>query len=281
MSYKTILVNLNTEKYAKNLLQVAATLAAKHEAHLIGLYVVPAVEVYPAVSMYVSSDVLAEHRNNYLGEAKRIEELFNKKTSSEAISAEWRVADSPSSNIAATVSNHALTSDLVVVSQADEQADDLAIRDVPWQTMLETGRPVLIVPYSGGIKSVGEHILVGWNGTREATRATFDALPLLTAAKEVHIHWANPGSAQGDDKTTILGAELASTLARHDVNVETKTSRNPELADGDVLLSYVAQSGSDLLVMGGYGHSRAREMIFGGATRQILDHMTIPVLMSH
>ncbi len=280
MSYKTILVNLNTEKYAKDILHVAATLAVKNEAHLIGLYVVPAVEVYPAVSMYVSPDVLAEHRNNYLEQAGRIEELFNKKTSSESISAEWRVADSPSPNIAATVSKHALTADLVVVSQADERADDLAIRDVPWQTMLETGRPVLIVPYSGGIKSVGEHILIGWNGTREATRATFDALPLLKTAKEVHIHWANPGK-QGDDKTTLLGSELASTLARHDVRVETKTSRNPDLADGDVLLSFVAQSGSDLLVMGGYGHSRAREMIFGGATKQILDHMTIPVLMSH
>lgn len=280
MSYKTILVNLNTEKYAADVIKVATDLALKCEAHLIGLYVVPSVEVYPAVSMYVSSDVLAEHRNRYLEEAKRIEALFEKKTSAEAISAEWRVADSPSPNIAATVSNHALTSDLVIVSQADEQADDLSIRDVPWQTMLETGRPVLIVPYAGGIKTVGEHILIGWNGTREATRATFDALPLLKAANEVHIHWANPGS-QGDDKTTLLGSELASSLARHDVRVETKTSRNPDLADGDVLLSYVAQSGSDLLVMGGYGHSRAREMIFGGATKQILDHMTIPVLMSH
>lgn len=280
MSYKTILVNLNTEKYAPNVLKVATTLAARSGAHLIGLYVVPVIEIYPAVSVYVPAETLSQHKAYYREEAARIGEVFNKTVKSEDLSGEWRVAEARSPGISSTVSEHAQTADLVIVSQADDRADDYSIRDIPWQVMMETGRPVIIVPYSGAGKTIGKNVMIGWNGTRESARATFDALPILEEADEVHIHWANPPKYE-DGGDTLQGTEIAAALARHGVKVETKSSHNPDLADGDVLLSYAARTGADLMVMGGYGHSRAREMVFGGTTRRILSHMTIPVLISH
>ena len=108
----------------------------------------------------------------------------------------------------------------------------------------------------------------------------FDALPLLQAADLVRIIWVNPTKemhAAGD----LPSAEVAASLARHGVKCEAATAQSPDIGVGDILLSGLTDDSSDLLVMGAYGHSRLREFVFGGATRAILDHMTVPVLMSH
>lgn len=131
-------------------------------------------------------------------------------------------------------------------------------------------------------------MLIAWDGTREAARATHDALPLIARGAKVKLYHINP-QHPGDDPAT----DVADYLSRHGVAAEADHthSRIPasetalfgarSLKVGDLLLSAASDMGADMLVMGGYSHSRTREMVTGGVTRSILQHMTIPVLMSH
>lgn len=152
--------------------------------------------------------------------------------------------------------------------------------DVPERIIIESGRPVLMIPNAGRYPKIGERINVAWNSRREASRAVFDALPLLTAAQRVRIVWVNP---QGEKEIAgdLPGAEIAATLARHGVKCEVAPTTSSDIGVGDVILSGLSDDSADLLVMGAWGHSRMRELVFGGATRHILEHMTVPVLMSH
>ncbi|WP_373090172.1 universal stress protein [Sneathiella sp.] len=280
MGYKTILVHVSNLDRSKEILNVAVMMAKKYDAHLIGLFVVPGIQIYPSAGIYIPSEVLLPHKKYYFKQAEKIKSLFDKTTKSEGISAEWRQFESHIPNLSQIVIDNAHTADLVILGQADEENDDANIREVPGDVLMECGRPILMIPYSGSFATIGDHILVGWNGSREAARAAFDALPLLKSASKVHVHWAVATKSDTDERT-LLGTDLAATLARHNINVSAETEVNPDLSDGDELLSYVAQRGADLLVMGGYGRSRTREFIFGGATKHILNHMIVPVLMSH
>ena len=110
-----------------------------------------------------------------------------------------------------------------------------------------------------------------------AARAIADAMPLITRAKAVDLVIVTERGKNDE----ITGANMSEHLARHGVAVEVKRIAKGDIAVQDAILDYVADSGADLIVMGGYGHSRLREFILGGVTRSILKSMTVPVLMSH
>jgi nucleotide-binding universal stress UspA family protein len=144
--------------------------------------------------------------------------------------------------------------------------------------VLAAGRPVVILPSVGTFATLGRRILVAWNPSREATRAVTDAIPLLRLADLVHVMAVNP---KATEHGTVAGADIGLYLARHGVRVEIKTDHGAEIDVGNELLSRAADLDADLIVMGGYGHSRLKEWVLGGATRTILESMTVPVLMSH
>jgi len=122
-------------------------------------------------------------------------------------------------------------------------------------------------------------VLIAWKDTREASRALRDALPLLGAAERVVVVEVADGAAPPAASRVAL-REVQDWLGCHGIAVETRVEAGG--ADvGDVLLSRTADFGSDLIVMGAYGHSRMREWVLGGATRHLLDHMTVPTLLSH
>jgi nucleotide-binding universal stress UspA family protein len=280
MGYKTILVHVRGLDQAKEILNVAVMMAKKYDAYLIGLFVVPGIQIYASVGMYIPADTLLSQKKYHLEQAEKIRKLFDKTTECEGISAEWRQKETDLLNISQIVIQSARTADLIVLGQADEEKDDANAIEMPGDVMMESGRPVLMVPYSGTFKTIGDNVLVGWNGTREASRAAFDSLPFLKSASQVHLYWAVSAKSDSEDKTLLVKV-LAAALARHNVNVSVETNINPDLSDGDNLLSNETQQNADLLVMGGYGRSRTRELIFGGATKHILNHMIVPVLMSH
>ncbi|MFM9938125.1 MAG: universal stress protein [Hyphomicrobiaceae bacterium] len=278
MTIKTILVHINDERRVQGLVDAAAHLATRHEAHLIGLYVMPPIPVYGSTAAGVGmvSSGLASFRT----EAKRAQAVFEAACKGHPFVSEWRVVDPKAQGLAETVMDHGRAADLIIASQRDRSFDFTHVLDVPERLAIESGRPVLIVPHSGRFPQFGTRVTVAWNGRREAARATFDALPLLQAAANVRVIWVNPQAesrAAGDLPT----AEIAASLARHGVKCDAATAVASDIKVGDTLLSGLTDDGSDLLVMGAYGHSRLREFVFGGATRHILDHMTVPVLMSH
>src|SRR5262249_16682418 len=138
--------------------------------------------------------------------------------------------------------------------------------------------PVVFVPFiqKGGMKL--DRTMVCWDGSRAAARAVADALPFLKKAKQVEIVIIGDKPGKKDE---IPGADLGQHLARHGLKVAVKRITSPEIDVPSTILSYAADSSADMIVMGGYGHSRLREFVLGGVTRSLLETMTIPVLMSH
>ena len=136
------------------------------------------------------------------------------------------------------------------------------------------------MPYAGRFDTVGSHVLVAWNATREAARAVNDAMPILQKAEKVTVLSVNPPSEEAGGPAWPA-ADIALHLARHGVTAEASSTVSLEIDVGNAILSRAADFGSDLIVMGGYGHSRQREFILGGVTRTLLQHMTVPVIMAH
>jgi nucleotide-binding universal stress UspA family protein len=146
--------------------------------------------------------------------------------------------------------------------------------------VLEVGRPVLVVPSVGQFPTLGQRVLVAWNASREATRAVHDALPLLRRSRRTQVVVINPQGGAGGHGD-IPGADIGLHLSRHGVNAVCERISADDVETGALLLSRAADEGADLIVMGAYGHSRLSELVLGGATRHILRHMTVPVLLSH
>jgi nucleotide-binding universal stress UspA family protein len=167
--------------------------------------------------------------------------------------------------------------DLAVVGQ-HEREKSMPEEAVNEAVLFESGRPVIMVPYiqKQGLKL--DRVMVCWDGSRAATRAIADAMPLLQKAKQVDIVMVATHRAKSDE---ILGADLGQHLARHGLKVDVKSIVSPDIDVTSTVLSYAADSSADMIVMGGYGHSRLREFVLGGVTRGILSAMTVPTLMSH
>jgi nucleotide-binding universal stress UspA family protein len=167
--------------------------------------------------------------------------------------------------------------DISVCGQPDP--DTPAAEEIIAEALLfESGRPVIVVPYVQKRDASLNRVMVCWDGSRAATRAIADSIPFLKKANQVDIVMI--ASSRGKDDE-VPGADLGQHLARHGVSVEVKRLTSPDIDITSTILSYAADTGADLIVMGGYGHSRLREFILGGVTRGILSSMTVPTLMSH
>lgn len=281
MSFKDILVIIDNTKACAARLDVAIALAQEHGAHLTGLFV----RTVPHVPQFVMSQLgpeVAEVQKRYAREAaEAARKAFDAKTAAAGVGVEWREV---SGALVDQCLLHAKYADLVVAGQRDD-GDDSSQEgqdELLDHLVLEAGRPVLLVPYAGSFKVVGQRVMVAWNATREAARALNDALPLLKKAKDVHVVAVNPRGGHGrDGHGDIPSADIALHLARHGVKAEAEAIEAKTMGAGEALLSRAMDESIDMIVMGAYGRSRLRELVLGGATRHMLRHMTVPVLMSH
>jgi nucleotide-binding universal stress UspA family protein len=281
MSYKDLLVVLDSDASARGRIELAAALAERFAAHLVGLYPLPIPEAPRHFGYYdpaLLNPFFEELRAKARDAADKINETFEHITGLSGISAEWReIPGGPEADPAL----HARYADLTILGQLDPDSGETdTIRPRPEQVTLASGRPILVVPYAGNFHDPGRHVLIGWNATREAARAVNDAMPLLAAAEMVTVMTIDPREGP-HGHGELPGADISLHLARHGVKAEIERTVSADLAVGEVLLSRAADLGADLLVMGAYGHSRARELLLGGATRSLLRSMTLPVLMSH
>lgn len=274
MSYKSILVHVDQSRHAAQRIRLAAELAHAHQAHLIGSAMTGIsrfIQLEGAAYVVSSMDIL---RDRAISALEQFDDIARK---AGAPTFEKRFVDDAAEEGLALQARYA---DLVVVSQTDlEEPEASLVLDLPEAVMLQSPRPVLIIPTAGTFNSVGKHALIAWDGTMEATRAITAALPLLRQAEDVTVVLFNTHK-RPDAHGEQPGADIALYLARHGVKVEVAQERT-EIDIGNALLSLAADRGSDLLVMGGYGHARFREMLLGGVTQTILRTMTIPVLMAH
>ena len=279
MSYKSIVVHLDSSERAHPRLELALRLAKRFGAHLTGMYAVFAPEPRSFQVMAGTAEYFKEHDTSRRERRAALERLFHAEAARAGVSGEWEEAQGYA-NVA--VPRRARCADLIVAGQDDPNDPESYVGDhFPETLVMSTGRPVLLVPYAGFFASAGERVLIAWDGSREATRAVHDAMPILKAAKQATV--VTVGAAQGDAADVLIpGADIAASIARHGVKVEVSSIDSAGgVPAGDLLLSRAADLGADLLVMGGYGHSRWQELVLGGATRTVLNSMTIPVLMSH
>jgi nucleotide-binding universal stress UspA family protein len=276
--FKDLVVVLDTAKSCSVRIDVATALAGRFGAHLTGLYVSPPPQV-PAVIEAQLTPELVELQMRTLGEAtSRVQELFRRRAEGAGFTTEWRAREGEAGEVATLHSRYA---DMAIVGQTDPDDDALgSTGDLPERIVLGSGRPVLVVPYAGTFKTVGQRVLVAWNASREATRSINDALPLLEGAAKVTVLAINPrGGLRGHGE--LPGADIALHLARHGVRAEASSLTSHDVVVGALLLSQAADLDADLIVMGAYGQSRLREFVLGGATREILRTMTVPVFMAH
>ena len=279
MPYRSILVHVDPSASSRSRLGISIGLCRDFGAQLIGTYLDDTPEITPSLAALLPNDIVARRLAEVASMQHAAEDVFRQAAAGLA-DIEWRAPAGPP--IEAAV-KHGRCADLIVVGQPD-------VADASWSfaarlvaaVLLETGRPMLVVPYVGAPAAVGTDILVAWNGGREASRALADAMPLLVRARRVTVACLYPGAAAcGADAATR--ERLAGYLRHHgiDAHIDHDDLGEGDVAVGDWLLSRVADLGGDLIVMGGYGQPRWREEVLGGATRALLSAMTVPVLMAH
>jgi len=280
MSFRTILVHLDHSNRSAARAALAARWARAHQAHLVGLLPTGLYDgVIPADTVATGmADFITESADYLRKRAETISREFRESVSGSGhVSYEVRLVDGGTID---AVVQHGRASDLVVLGQDDAlDARDIAVHGLVGPVLMEVGRPVLIVPSVGEFEGAAKNAVVAWNGSRVSAMALHAALPALRCASSVTIvSFQHP--KEEDDGLQPSTSDMRRFLSRH--GVQATFERNVTDIDvADALLSRVADVGADLLVMGGYGHSRLRELILGGATRQVLTQLSVPVLMAH
>ena len=277
MSYKTILVHVDESQFVETRIEIASNIALVENAHLIGVAMTGLPEtIYqtaafsPAAPIAPYLETLRQRANEALEKFETIVRRMG------VLSFEKRLIDD---EITEGIGLQARYCDLVVLGQTSQDDPSFAVgANFPEQVILDSGCPALIIPYIGALKTFGTKVLVAWNGSMEAMRAVHDAIPLLQRADIVDVVIFNPSE---DTQGREPGADIGLYLSRQGVKVNLKAEASEIRNIGNALLSRAADFGSDLIVMGCYGHSRFREVIMGGVSRTLLESMTVPVLMSH
>jgi nucleotide-binding universal stress UspA family protein len=275
---KDILIKLERDKEQDRVLDYGISVAETCDAHLAGIAFGDLAGIPNYAMPGLSSDIIAEMLAESEKFARTAIERFEAAAKRSLISVEHHLVMRSEFGPAEAFSAKARRYDLSIIQQSDEDGpnNDALIE----AALFDSGRPVIVVPFiqRDGIKL--NRVVVCWDGSRAAARAVNDALPLLRKAKAVEILIVANEKTKRPQRE-IRGIEIANHLARHNVKVELEILPAADIDVADAILSHISDTSADLLVMGGYGHSRLREFVLGGVTRDILKTMTIPAFMSH
>jgi nucleotide-binding universal stress UspA family protein len=275
---KRLLVHVDASARAHARIELAVALAQQHSAELIGIHLDTFRPVVPAGATDLPAQVIEEIHAAYQQEQTDLAQRFDRAMRQSGVQDyRWKALRGYPLHAAGEASQSA---DLIIVGQSEPGvASGLQPENFPSALVLESATPVLVVPYAGEYAHAPERALIAWDGRREAARAVKDALPFLGRAKSVRILcYANKDNVTS---LTASTAELESYLHRRGIKTGLDIGVQNGIDAGEWLLSRAADHGGDLLIMGGYGHSRLREIVMGGVTRTILREMTLPTLLSH
>jgi nucleotide-binding universal stress UspA family protein len=283
MTIKTILVPVRGDGKGERVLDHALAFARRFAAHVEVLHSHPKPEElipFATVSMALMRRQLTESAAKAAEvEGERVRKILEKylkskkvpiveKPTKEGVSASWREVEGKQSS---TIALYGRLADLIVVPQPDGNVGHNTFE----AALMETGKPVLMAPPKP-VRSVGRHVAVGWNGAAEAARALSAALPILKAADKVTVF-----SAPVSTETRLDIDAAIEYLRRHGIKAAAKTMDVRATRVGDALLDGARKAGADVLLMGAFGQSRGRELVFGGVTRHIVDTAQMPVILVH
>ena len=300
MELKDILVCLDPTDAGAARLRLAAALASRHRAHLSAAYIMP--DETPdaeddGLGFHAPAESAAVARGSLVGglpipaampslkgdyrrrleSSDDVKQRFREVLQPEAVAGDWHLFGSGQGGDLISLARGA---DLVIYGQASPE-DRLPRGFGPDDIILAAGRPMLLVPYAGAdFAGLGRRAVVAWDGSREAARAAHDALLVLGQAELVSLLAVGDSQADLDRHRPGLDPVLKN-FERHGIRARVEQALRGDLSVSDLLLSRAADLGADLIVAGAYHHSQLRESVFGGVTRDLLDRMTVPVLMSH
>ena len=262
MAIKNILVHQDSTHNCATRLKVAVALAKEHSAHL---------KVVFARGGWKESITESAQESR-----KEFESLVK------GVDAEWVEADAfdPDKNLVDQLLWHTRHSDLVILGQYNERDHGFSPKTLVEQLMLESGRPVLVIPHGWKLAPIGDRVMVAWDRKRESTRAVNDAMPFLERATLVELV-AVTSKKPAANKKFDRCADLAIHLGHHGIQSVTNNLIARDIDIANLLLSIITDGDIDMVVMGGYGHARLRETVLGGVTKDLLMQMPVPVLMSH
>jgi nucleotide-binding universal stress UspA family protein len=275
---KDVVVFLDGRREDARIIDFAVRLSQDYGAHLTGAFVWPPLANDGSMAYVRGSaikELIASYEQEVSAHEKNLRESFERAASRSGLQAEWR----PIRHLVAEeMVVHARYADLAIVRRPDAGGRDAIPLDLPQTLVLASGRPVLLLPPEPPL-SATRRALVGWNASRESTRAVADALPFLTRAEAVELLVVDPDRHPAEHGEEA-GADIARHLARHRVKLDVRRMAAPDGDVGRLILSRATAFGADLVVMGAYGHARLTELVFGGVTRTALHEATLPVLMS-
>jgi nucleotide-binding universal stress UspA family protein len=280
MTIKDLVVQIDQTPAAQVRLDAALVLAEHYEAHLTALFLIAEPFVRGVSGYHLPADIIREHLRHAEAEADAVLAAAGESASGRAIPFEGRREVGPLERLPTILARNARNADLVIVGEPDQAhsgADETVLVETAF---MDTGRPALVVPQDGFRALPPRRVIVAWDGSREAARAVHDALPLIRMADDVIILIADAGK-QGLRFGHQPGAGVAAHLGRHGITARIKPVQSGGMAIAGLILDQAAQEAADLIVMGGYGHSRLREIMLGGVTRHMLERMTLPVLFAH
>jgi nucleotide-binding universal stress UspA family protein len=275
---KDIIVNLELRIARDPAREFAIAIAETFDTHVAGVAFAYAPEFPGYVMLEIPPQIVAQMIAESEKAAVDAIERFDAAARRSLVSAEHRLLRTIGAEAPAILSTLARRFDLSVFMQSEPASVDND--DMIETSLFDSGRPVIVVPYiqKDGLRL--DRVVCCWDGSRAAARAINDALPLLIKATAVDLLIVLNKKTKSD-QSEIRGVEMAKHLARHDVKVEIEAVPAADIDVTSAILSYVADNSGTLIVMGGYGHARLREIILGGVTRDMLKSMTVPVFMSH
>lgn len=277
--YKTIVVHVDQTERAAQRIDVAARLAIQYGAHLVGTAMTGVSPyLFPIGGFDITPPPLPFSLEELRAKADTALDAFDARARSAGVdSFERRCIDDEPGPGLAMLSRYC---DLVVIGQVEQEALLPRLRaDFPEFVLLNSIAPVLVVPPAAVPGELGKKVTLAWNGSSNAARAAMTAIALLKAAEQVDlVVYSDHGETDVEDEQP--GVAMAGYLARHGIKVQL-TARDAPADAGEALLAHAADRESDMIVMGAFGHSRFRELVFGGATRSALSASTLPLWMAH
>jgi nucleotide-binding universal stress UspA family protein len=269
MALTDILVHIDVSAASTTRVAAALALGAAHGARVTGLFVVT--HQHYQSSHGKSAQLIAEARQQFTEAAQAVG------VESRWVCADWSVVGVSSAEI---ISHHAHYTDLLVIGQGGGAASGAKGQfELPERLILSSGRPVLVVPATSTITTIGKKVLIAWKAGREATRAVNDALPILAKSDRVTLLAINSSAVYDDDDT--LCSDISDHLGRHGIRGVVERVSAQQSSVGDALLNRTFEEGYDLLVMGAFAHTPQGTLLLGDAARQMLQQSTVPILFSH
>ncbi|MER8922324.1 MULTISPECIES: universal stress protein [unclassified Mesorhizobium] len=276
MRFKTIVAILQNEQDAERVLDCAIPLADRFESHLIGIHAEALPVPYTSATGFPDTEFLQVSADMNRERAEKLQTLFVRRIENSGLSFEWRSLESFSGDSALTGISSVRAADLIIAAQRETGGDTSADVDT---LVYDAGRPVLVVPHEGPLVTTFKHVLLAWNGSKEAARAAFDALPFIIEAEKTDILVIDPPDTL-DDNPEAAGAEIAAALSRHGATVSVSVQKSGNASVDDVIQTRIAETGADLLVLGAYSHSWLRQLLFGGVTRTVLRSVPVAAFLS-